>query len=50
VNFEASTGEVGEPPRDLGLADAGRPDHQDVLRNDVGSDLRGETPAPDAAA
>ena len=24
--------QLGEPPRDLGLADAGRPDHQDVLR------------------
>ncbi len=24
-------GELGQPPRDLGLADAGRADHQDVL-------------------
>ena len=27
--------EPGEPARDLRLADAGRPDHQDVLRDDV---------------
>src|SRR5262249_5203666 len=25
------SGKLGEPARDLGLADAGRPDHQDVL-------------------
>ena len=28
---EGRAGELGQPPRDLGLADAGRPDHQDVL-------------------
>src|SRR6185503_12509811 len=27
--------ELREPARDLGLADAGRPDHQDVLRRDL---------------
>ena len=29
---ERRAGELGKPARDLGLADAGRPDHQDVLR------------------
>ena len=29
---ERRAGELGEPARDLGLADAGRPDHQNVLR------------------
>ncbi len=29
---ERRAGELGEPARDFGLADAGRPDHQDVLR------------------
>ena len=29
---ERRAGEFGQPPRDLGLADAGRPDHQDVFR------------------
>ena len=31
---ERRVGELGEAPRDFGLADAGRPDHQDVLRRD----------------
>ena len=29
---ERRAGELGQPPRDFGLADAGRADHQDVLR------------------
>ena len=29
---ERRAGELRQPARDLGLADAGRPDHQDVLR------------------
>ena len=29
-----------QPPRDLGLADAGRPDHQDVLRRDLLGQVR----------
>jgi hypothetical protein len=33
--------EPREPPRDLGLADAGRPDHQDVLRRDLLGQLGG---------
>ena len=32
---ERRAGELGQAPRDLGLADAGRPDHQDVLRHDL---------------
>jgi hypothetical protein len=37
VNLVASTlmngaGELCQPPRDLGLADAGRADHQDIFR------------------
>ena len=31
---ERRIGEPREPPRDLGLAHAGRPDHEDVLRRD----------------
>jgi hypothetical protein len=30
---EGRAGELGQAARDLGLADAGRPDHQDVLRH-----------------
>ena len=29
---ERRAGEFRQPPRDLGLADAGRPDHQDIFR------------------
>ncbi len=32
---ERRAGELGEAARDLGLADAGRADHQDVLRHDL---------------
>ena len=32
--------EPRQPPRDLGLADAGRPDHQDVLGRDLLGHLR----------
>ena len=32
---ERRAGEPGQPPRDLRLADAGRTDHQDVLRQDL---------------
>jgi len=32
---EGRVRELGEPPRDLGLSAAGRPDHQDVLRHDL---------------
>jgi hypothetical protein len=34
---ERRIGQFGETPCDLGLADAGRPDHQDVLRRDLGA-------------
>ena len=42
--------EPGQPARDLGLADAGRPDHQDVLRRDLLGQLRRELLAPRAVA
>jgi hypothetical protein len=32
---EGRVGQLGEAPRDLGLAAAGRPDHQDVLGRDL---------------
>ena len=32
---EGGVGKLREPPRDLGLADAGGADHDDVLRHDV---------------
>ena len=42
--------QLREPPRDLGLADAGRPDHQDVLRRDVLGQLRRQLLAPQPVA
>ncbi len=42
--------ERGEPARDLGLADAGRADHQDVLRRDLVAQNRFELHAPPAIA
>ena len=39
-----------QPPRDLGLADAGRTDHQDVLRQDLARHLGRETLAAPAVA
>ena len=39
-----------QPPRDLGLADAGRPDHQDVLRRDLFGHLRRQLLPPHAVA
>ena len=35
-----AAGQPGEPPRDLGLADTRRPDHQDVLWCDLFRKLR----------
>src|SRR5262249_44537556 len=47
---EGRAGEPGQPPRDLGLADAGRPDHQDVLGQDLLAQLLVELlPAPAVA-
>ena len=40
----------GEPPRDLRLADAGRPDHQDVLRRDFLGHVRREALPANAVA
>jgi len=42
--------EARETARDLGLADAGRPDHQDVLRRNLFGELRRELLAPHAVA
>ena len=39
-----------QPPRDLGLADAGRPDHEDVLRRHLLGQLRRQLLAPQAVA
>ena len=47
---ERRAGELCEPPRDLGLADAGRPDHQDIFRQHFLAQLAGELqPAPAVA-
>src|SRR5690606_21776255 len=47
---ERGVGEFCETPRDLGLADAGGPDHQDVLREDLLSEVLCELlPAPAVA-
>ena len=47
---ERRAGEFGEPPRDLGLADAGRPDHQDVFRQHFLAQIAGELQPPPAVA
>ena len=39
---EGRAGELRQPPRDLGLADAGWPDHQDVLRQHLFAQAAGE--------
>src|SRR3569832_2291057 len=47
---EGRIGELGQPPRDLGLADAGRADHQDILGRDfVPQRLFNLLPAPAVA-
>src|SRR5205814_4227646 len=44
---ERRFGEAREAPRDLGLADAGRPNHEDVLRRDLLAQRLGDLlPAP----
>ena len=40
--------EARQPPRDLGLADAGRSDHEDVLRRNLFGQLRGQLLPPHA--
>ena len=56
MNLLASTFRNGElaslrqPPRDLGLADAGRPDHEDVLRHHILGHFGLELLAADAIA
>ena len=47
---EGRAGELGEPARNLGLADAGRADHQDVLRQHLLAQLLVELQAPPAVA
>ncbi len=47
---ERRLGEPREPTRDLGLAHAGRPDHQDVLRRDFLAQRFGHLLAPPAVA
>src|SRR6185437_16220959 len=39
--YEWRAGELGETPRDLGLADAGRPDEDDVVGRDLLADRLG---------
>src|SRR5438876_277935 len=46
----ASTSTPREAARDFGLADAGRPDHQDVLRRDFLGELRRELLPPHPVA
>jgi hypothetical protein len=47
---ERRIGEPRQPPRDLGLAHAGGPDHQDVLRRDLLAQRLGDLlPAPAVA-
>ena len=47
---EGRAGELRQPPRDLGLADAGRPDHQDVFRQHLFAQAAGELQPPPAVA
>ena len=47
---ERRAGELGQPARDLGLADAGRADHQDVLRQHLFAQPLVELLAPPAVA
>ena len=47
---EGRAGEPGEPARDLGLADAGRADHQDVLGQHFLAQLLVELQPPPAVA
>jgi hypothetical protein len=47
---ERRAGKLCQPPRDLGLADAGRTDHQDVLRRDLFADGVGKALAAIAIA
>ena len=47
---EGRLGEAGQTPRDLGLADAGRPDHQDILGQHLVAQLIGQLLAAPAVA
>ena len=43
-------GELGQSPGDLGLADAGRADQQDILGRDLVAQIGGHAPAAPAIA
>jgi hypothetical protein len=47
---ERRAGELGQPAGDLGLADAGRPDHQDVLGQHLLAQGAGQLQPPPAVA
>ena len=47
---EGRAGELRQPARDLGLADTGRPDHQDILRQHFLAQITGELQPPPAVA
>ena len=47
---EGRLGQTRQPARDLGLAHAGGPDHQDVLRRDVVGQILGQLLAPHPVA
>ena len=47
---EGRAGKLCQPPRDLGLADAGRPDHQDIFRQHLFAQAAGELQPPPAVA
>src|SRR6185437_4722053 len=47
---EGCAGEFGQPPGDLGLADPGRADHQDILRQHLLAKRAGELQPPPAIA
>jgi len=47
---ERRAGKFCQPPRDLGLADAGRPDHQDIFRQHFLAQAAGKLQAAPAVA
>src|SRR3569623_1802922 len=47
---EGRIGELGEPPRDLGLADAGGADHLDIFRRELVAQLLVDLRTPPAVA
>ena len=47
---EGRVGQFGQAPGDLRFADAGGPDHQDILGRDLGAQFLGQLHAPPAIA